>query len=100
MLQHHNICFNISSYLNKDKSMEYARDSMYNDISKQLQLLLRNNYIITVESLDDDLICVKYNLDHHLTKSDVENPFWILEDEYKKVLKGRLKEEEFRLRLP
>lgn len=100
MLQHHNICFNTSSYLDKNESIEKARDSMYKDISKQLQLLLRNNYIATIECLDNDLICIKYNLDRHLTKSDVENPFWLLEEEYKQILKEREKAEEFYLKLP
>lgn len=100
MLSKHSICFDIESYLDENKSIIYARNSMYDDISKQIQLLLKNNYIITVESLDKDLICIKYNLDRHLTKSNIENPFWILENEYKEVLKGRLKEEEFQLKLP
>ena len=71
-------------------------NSMWNDISTTLQILLKNNNICTINQEDFGIVVIKY--DHDETVGDtpygVPNPLWVTWEEEEKIMLEREKTEE------
>lgn len=78
------IVFAIEAY-SWNCTKEEAREAMWKDIAKQLQLLIKNDYIAVVYDDDTDIIVIQYEHNEKHEGWGVSNPYWLTEEEYFKA---------------
>lgn len=62
------IVFNPNNYDDVDK--------MWDDITAQLKILMRGEYILTM-SMEDDLVVIDYDMDEFINAYGAANPVWM-----------------------
>ena len=71
-------------------TIEEARDLMWRDIAKFLQLLSKQGNIAVVYDDDVDIIVIQY--DHYESRGNewgVPNPHWVNDEEFEEILISR-----------
>lgn len=80
--------FSIKQY-KWQNSDEEARDLMWQDIAKFLQLLTKNQYIAVVYDDDNDVIIIQYEHNEINEYWGDPNPRWLTDEEYDKIANER-----------
>ena len=95
-----NIYFDVNRYVTDDLSVGEARRCMYDDILKQIKILLKNRCIAVIKELDDDLISIEYNFNNDIVTENSVNPYWLKEEEYNSIINKEKEIEDFYNKLP
>ena len=86
------LVFGINQY-KWNKTDEEARELMWKDITKFLEMLTKNEYIAVVYDDDTDIIVVQFEHNERTDAWGAANPVWITEEEYSRIELGEEIEE-------
>ena len=75
------IVFNIELY-QYNNTYEEAKSLMWEDITKFLVILMKNDQVAVIRDDDTDIIVIQYNHDEHKESWGSLNPYWITDEDY------------------
>jgi len=87
------VVFAVESY-HWQNTLDEARELMWADISKVLNILLKNDYITVVRDDDTDIIVIEFEHDEHKDAWGTVNPRWITDDELFQIECSNTEDEE------
>ena len=96
MINVHEILFDADCYLDDETLAEEAREQMFEDIFKEVELLINNHYTTVIKPFERTLVKVQFDKESSITLS----PMWVTPAERRKLIDMRVQEEERSLKLP